>query len=157
MVPAVIIAHVKQDYTAGNLISYLIQKVNSQYSNEKELLRAPFWDKLHRRIQFQLIRGQISKDNNLDRSFLRDEDYILDYCTAEEFNKALAEHKGQEEDLNVTWPELKNQASKKATDILYDQFFDIENSQLTHQGAQVLLYSLGYIKEDLDKYEIDVD
>jgi hypothetical protein len=154
MSPTMIMDQVKQDYTPENLISYLVKRINEQPYNKEEYRKAPLWDKLFRRLQFQFIREEIAPHGRMDYSFLRDEDYILDKCTEDEFKKTIQQsitylksEEGSSSNQTQDWQVIKDDTRMKALTIIEDHFYDFDG-HFTPKGAQILLHSLGYLEHD---------
>jgi TPR repeat protein len=115
--------------------------------------RAIDYDKIIRRLRFQYIRAKVTSHGELDESLFRNEDYLLDHCTREEFNKHVllldTFNKGEKDHKEILdWDALKEKSYEKAKEQMTEEFYD-GNYKGTVKGTKAVLYGMGYLEEEL--------
>ncbi|MBL0942466.1 MAG: hypothetical protein IBJ00_07070, partial [Alphaproteobacteria bacterium] len=147
-----IIDRVMATYTPDFITQYIAQKINE---------KAIDYEKVIRRLRFQYIREKVAFQGELDRSLFRDEDYLLDHCTREDFSQQslnlrlkgiISLNSNNNSNARTSfqdWDTLKIYSNVYANEKIAREFYD-DNYKFTHRGAKAILYGMRYLQDEGD-------
>jgi hypothetical protein len=144
-----IIEAVMQHYTPDRIAEHLANEFQyyQKDTHKGKTISNETHEKLYRRLRFQFLREAVAPGGNLDGSLFQDEDYLLDRCTKEDYERrTFLLGTSDLSKISQDWDSLKGQSFDKARE-KREKFYD-DYQLFTPRGAKALLYGMKYLEEE---------